>query len=179
MSKKNKGMNEFWISIISSFLGAILALGGAFWIYKIQENQKINNIKASIEIELEDIENNLTKNQALVKSQGLTGTVQVMHNKIYYEPSNFDIYKADLSKLSKADFYKTFQLYRKIKEFEETRLFLIKKNENGIDLREISNKKDLTIEEQTTKMKMDIYENYFLNLDLIIEEINELQQIMK
>lgn len=172
-------MTKFWEIIISSVVGASLALLGAIVTMRIQDNRSLKNAKFSISVELRQIKDILVdiRGQA-IDSKG-TLSVDVIQTNLYYPPSDFDTYKISLSQLKPSDFRKVSDIYRKIKEFEELRLILLKKKEDGIDLSAISNKEKLSTEERTLKKYMDIYLNYYLNMDLLISEINEVYKLVE
>lgn len=172
-------MTKFWEIIIGSVVGAFLALLGAIVTMKIQDNRSLQNAKFSISVELRQIKDILVdiRGQA-IDSKG-TLSVDVIQTTLYYPPSDFDTYKISLSRLKPSDFRKVCDIYRKIKEFEELRLILLKKKENGIDLSAISNSEKLSTEEKTLKKYMEIYLNYYLNMDLLISEINEVYELVE
>ncbi len=172
-------MNSFYQTIFISFLGAMLALSGAYLMYKKQTNSKIKNIKSILVIELEDIHCNIEKNLVQLNSENKNGSIQLMVNKVYYTPSNYDALRPELSLLNETQISNIIKLYRKIKELEEVRDYLVKIKEEDINLTDIEIKNELTPKEGIIKKKMDIYANYFLNLDLLLEQIEEAKESIK
>ncbi|MFA9370132.1 MAG: hypothetical protein ACERIH_00270 [Labilibaculum antarcticum] len=170
-------MTEFWKIILSSFLGATLAIVGGYILFKVQENRKLSNAKASMSLELNSVSDILIKTQKELSQNHGSGTVQIMINRIYQKPSEFEDFKAILAQLPKSNFESIGRLYRKIIEFEEIRDYLIQ--ENGIELSVLVEKKELTSGERKTIQFMKIYEAYFRNLDLLIKEIEEVKRILE
>jgi hypothetical protein len=172
-------MTEFWKIILSSFLGALLALAGGYLLFRIQENRKLNNAKVSMHLELSRISKLLADTHKELISKGGSGTIQIMVNKINDKPSDFMNFKSILAQLPKPEFASIGLLYSKITEFEEVRRYLLDRKENGVELSELLKKESLTPDERTTIQFMRIYKEYFMNLDLLIREIEEVKEILK
>lgn len=164
-------MNSFCETIIGAFLGAFLALTGAYIMYMKQINTRKQNIKIILSIELQDIKSNIEKNLDQLNREDKNRTVQLMVNKVYFTPSNYDALRSDINLLKKSQISLINEFYRKIKELEEIRSYLVKVKERDIDLNEIVKKNQLSPSEGIIVKQMDIYANYFMNLDSIKQQI--------
>lgn len=172
-------MTEFWKIVLSSFLGAFLALAGGYLLFRIQESKRLGNAKMSMYLELSRVSKLLTDTcKELRNNEGL-GPIQIMVNKIHEKPSDFENFKPILAQLPKIKFVSIGILYSKIIEFEEVRRNLIERKERGIELSGVLGKESLTPDDKITIQFMRIYEAYFRNLDSLILEIEEVKDFLK
>ncbi|MBR8536381.1 hypothetical protein KDU71_12485 [Carboxylicivirga sediminis] len=172
-------MTKFWEIIISAVVGAGITILGAILTMNIQDNRTLKSAKRFVSIELEQMKYILVDIRKQALDQNGTLSVDVIQNKLIDSPSDFETYKVSLVRMKSSEFRKIRKIYNKINEFEDLRQKLIQKKEDGIDLSSISNKEDLSTEEKTLKKYMEIYLNYYLNMELLIKEVDESYKLVR